>query len=436
MSGLLADPPPACSCLLFLCNAPALPCFPMPWNGAILWELGIILWTQHASLLVLHAELLTMRGDGVGYVRGGALAVAEGGAILAVGTAEELRGRFTATSTLDASGCVVMPGLVDARMRSRDAVQRAAGLSKVAAERSHAAVLAGARLAALEGLKAGTTLFCDVGSPFLGWAETYERAGARACLALELCADGQGGAQHARAQLAQAASFARQYHGAAGRRVLCQLAPAHATALPDEVLREADAIAKRLGTSLHVPLAEGPSHAHEKQQFASQGRQSAARHRHTGSAVFAAASSSSDVERLDGAGVLSPRMLAAHLTHCSVEEAATVAFKCGRMVCVPTSATLRAGRAGPVREFRAAGGACGLGTGSAAEGCSHSLWGEARAAALAAKLSARDGAELPASDALRMATVEGARALGVGAAVGALDVGMQVRQCAKLHDGV
>ena len=42
----------------------------MPWNGAILWELGIILWTQHASLLVLHAELLTMRGDGVGYAAG------------------------------------------------------------------------------------------------------------------------------------------------------------------------------------------------------------------------------------------------------------------------------------------------------------------------------------------------------------------------------
>src|SRR5262245_54689890 len=76
---------------------------------------------ESADLLVVHAaELLTMaagprRGDALGapgVIADGAVAV-KGDRIVAVGTTQELRGRFDAAKTIDATGRVVMPGFVD-----------------------------------------------------------------------------------------------------------------------------------------------------------------------------------------------------------------------------------------------------------------------------------------------------------------------------------
>lgn len=312
-----------------------------------------------------------------------------------------------------------MPGLVDARLESRHSISRAAAGD---AERDgvdplpHSAMLCGAQLAVLEGLRAGTTTFCDAGPPFLGWAETYAAAGARACLAVDVSAGGTGhsggGGAHAgaadaaaEADLRTAASFAAQYHGSSGGRIQCQLAPC-ASACTQTQLNVAARAAKAYGGGLHVAVCAPDAEVNLRND---------ALHAQVARPVGA----------LDASGVLSPTLLAAHLTRCTVEEAATVAFKSGRMVICPTQAAIVDGNIGPVREFRAAGGACGLGTGAASLGCGHNLWNEARAVALAAKLDARDGSEAPATDVLRMATVEGARALGLADRVGMLDVGMQ-----------
>ena len=78
---------------------------------------------QNVDLLVLHAHLLTMQGDGVGYVRDGAVAV-RGDSIVDVGPSAELSRRYQADETLDASGCAVLPGLVDVHMHTVYAVVR------------------------------------------------------------------------------------------------------------------------------------------------------------------------------------------------------------------------------------------------------------------------------------------------------------------------
>ena len=78
---------------------------------------------RSADLLVRHAHLLTMRGAGVGYVRDGAVAV-RGDTIVDVGPSAELSKRYQAAETLDATGCAVLPGLIDLHMHTIYAIVR------------------------------------------------------------------------------------------------------------------------------------------------------------------------------------------------------------------------------------------------------------------------------------------------------------------------
>ena len=79
--------------------------------------------TEYADTFVSHAHLFTMRGEGVGYVADGAVAV-RGGRIAAVGATAELAARFEAAERIDASGCAVLPGLIDAHMHTPLAIVR------------------------------------------------------------------------------------------------------------------------------------------------------------------------------------------------------------------------------------------------------------------------------------------------------------------------
>jgi 5-methylthioadenosine/S-adenosylhomocysteine deaminase len=64
---------------------------------------------------LIHAHLFTMRGDGVGYVADGALAV-DSGRIVAVDSTEALLNHFEGRKVVDAAHCVVLPGLINAHV--------------------------------------------------------------------------------------------------------------------------------------------------------------------------------------------------------------------------------------------------------------------------------------------------------------------------------
>jgi 5-methylthioadenosine/S-adenosylhomocysteine deaminase len=78
---------------------------------------------EPADLLITHAHLFTLAGEGVGYLGDGAVAVT-GDRIAGVGPTRELEGRFQAAETIDAAGCAVLPGLIDAHMHTPRAVAR------------------------------------------------------------------------------------------------------------------------------------------------------------------------------------------------------------------------------------------------------------------------------------------------------------------------
>jgi 5-methylthioadenosine/S-adenosylhomocysteine deaminase len=131
------------------------------------------------------------------------------------------------------------------------------------------------------------------------------------------------------------------------------------------------------------------------------------------------------LERLLRLGLLSPQFIAVHAVHLLAEEIDLLA-ECGCHVAHCPSSNLKlANGAAPVTSMLDGGINLGLGTDGAASNNRLDLWEEMRLAALLAKGTSTSASALPAHTALRMATLNGARALGLEAGIGSLTVGKQ-----------
>lgn len=129
--------------------------------------------------------------------------------------------------------------------------------------------------------------------------------------------------------------------------------------------------------------------------------------------------------RLHRLGLLSPRMLAVHMTQLTDEDIALVAETgCSVIHCPESNLKLASGFA-PAEKLRRAGVNLALGTDGAASNNDLDMIGEMRSAALLGKAVAGDAAALPARAVLEMATLGGARALGLDQQVGSLVTGKQ-----------
>lgn len=126
---------------------------------------------------------------------------------------------------------------------------------------------------------------------------------------------------------------------------------------------------------------------------------------------------------LDAEGLLGPNLIAVHMTQLEAAEIERVAAAGASVVHCPESNLKLASGFCPVAELLEAGVNVALGTDGAASNNDLDLWGEMKIAALLAKGVAGRADAAPAEAILRMATLNGARALGLDAAVGSLEVG-------------
>jgi 5-methylthioadenosine/S-adenosylhomocysteine deaminase len=380
---------------------------------------------EHADTLIAHAHLFTMRGDGVGYVADGAVAV-RGSRIAAVGPTAELRARYQAGETIDATDCAVLPGLIDAHMHTTLAVVRGVAqdvrhwmqraLAPYSRHLTDEARAAGTKLNALEALKAGTTTQCDCGGVYPGWAEFYVQSGIRARLAPMFNALPPGAMagwtvgdlypfdlEHGRQSMARAVEFCRQWDGAAEGRITTMLGAHAPDMMPLEMLLEAREIARREGWMLHVHVAQGDREI--EQMIQRYGVRT--------------------IPLLDEAGILDEQLLAVHLTEATDEEAALVARRGARMALCSGSIGIIDGIVPPARAFREAGGLVALGSDQACGNNCNNIFNEMKLTALFNKIAARDPTVFPAWEVLRMATIEGAQAVGLGDEAGSLEAGKQ-----------
>lgn len=365
---------------------------------------------MRVDLLVHDGDVVTVDTAGT-VVAGGAVAV-DRGEIVAVGPAAGLRARFEPRESVDADGCLVLPGFVNTHTHlamtllrgSADDVTLQGFLERVVRRESEllepATVAAAVRLAIVESVRAGVTSALDM----YWFHEAAERVAAEAGWRLHTGptfmdvpdpADGRGHAE----RLAWARrDLAGRGPAGAGRRPVLFAHSAY-TLSPGQ-LSEIGALAREFGALLHVHAAENADEVE----------------------TVRARWGLRPVELLESLGLLGPDTLLAHAVELTGAEIAALA-RTGTAVahCPVSNLKLGCGIA-PVPGLLAAGVTVGLGTDGAVSSNTLDVLGAVRMAALVHKAGGGPTA-VGAERAVRMATIEGARALGLGEHLGSLEVG-------------
>ena len=131
------------------------------------------------------------------------------------------------------------------------------------------------------------------------------------------------------------------------------------------------------------------------------------------------------LERLDRLGLVNPNLIAVHMTELEEMEIERLAETGVKVVHCPESNLKLASGFCPLNELQRAGVTVALGTDGAASNNDLDLFGELRSAALLAKGVSGDASACNAEQAIRMATIDGARALGLDRQIGSIEEGKQ-----------
>jgi 5-methylthioadenosine/S-adenosylhomocysteine deaminase len=129
------------------------------------------------------------------------------------------------------------------------------------------------------------------------------------------------------------------------------------------------------------------------------------------------------LKRLKDLGLVSPNLLAVHMTQLNDDEITMLAEAGSHVVHCPESNLKLASGYCPVHKLLDAGINVAMGTDGAASNNDLNMMGEMHTAALVGKAVAGDAAAITASQTLRMATINGAKALGLDAITGSLEAG-------------
>jgi len=129
------------------------------------------------------------------------------------------------------------------------------------------------------------------------------------------------------------------------------------------------------------------------------------------------------IERLQDLGLVNASLMAVHAVHVMDDEIALFADAGVVVAHCPRSNLKLADGIAPIAAYKKAGVTVALGSDSAASNNVMDMLGEMRTAALLAKARAQDATAIPATQALRMATLDGAESLGLADSIGSIEAG-------------
>ena len=257
----------------------------------------------------------------------------------------------------------------------------------------------GTDIAIAEQIKGGITCFSDMYFFPKVASERVHNSGIRAQIAipiLDFPIPGAGTADDAIRQGVELFNDLKHHE-----RIKVTFGPHAPYTLGDETLEKIRVIAEELDAPIHMHVHET---AFEVQQAVEQ----------RGERPLA---------RLARLGLLGPRFQAVHMTQISDEDLVMLVESNTNVIHCPESNLKLASGFCPVERLWQAGVNVAVGTDGAASNNDLDLLGETRTAALLAKAVAGSATALDAHRALRMATLNGARAMGIEADVGSLEVG-------------
>ncbi len=334
------------------------------------------------------------------------------------------------TRVVDARGCAVIPGLVQAHVHLCQVLMRGMAddlpllewlrkrIWPLEAAHDEASLRASAELGLVEAMLGGTTTVLDMGTVRGHDAvmDACVRAGVRALSGkamMDRGADVPAGLREStQDSLDESARLAKHWSGKGGGRIGYAWAPRFILSCSEALVRGAVERARERDEIVHTHAAEHPA------------EREAVRKEH----------GDDDVNVLRRWGVAGRRAVLAHGVQLDLDDARELARDGTRIVHCP-SANLKLG-SGIARVAELDGLGVPLALGADGAPCNNNLdaWTELRHAALLAKI--RTGVTtLPAARALRLATIDGARALGLDALVGSLEVGKRADLVVVRLDG-
>jgi len=341
----------------------------------------------------------------------GAIAI-DGTDIVAIDTPNAIIRGFSAAETIDELGNVVLPGLVNTHTHAPMVMYRGLAddlalmdwLQKYifpaeAKTVSPEMVRIGTRLAALEMIESGTTTYADMYYFEEEIAKTTRDAGLRGVLGQTIIQFPVADAKTPAEGLKRAESFIKSFRN--DSLIVPAVAP-HALYTNDAAtLVACAALGRKYGVPVLIHLAETEDEV------------KIAREQHQ----------ATPVGYLESLGFWGPRTLAAHGVWVNDDDIQILKKHGVGVSHNPESNMKLASGTAPVTKYLAAGIALGLGTDGAASNNDLDMFGAMRQASFLAKHATHDPTAVPAQTALDMATIGGARALGMEKLIGSLEVG-------------
>jgi len=362
------------------------------------------------ELIVSGGTVVTM--DGARHViENGAIAI-KAGRIEAIGRANEIDQRYAAREVINATGKVVVPGLINGHTHVpmtlfrglADDLDLQEWLTKYifpaeAKNVTEEFVRVGTRLGLAEMIRGGTTTYCDMYYFEDAIADETSKAGMRAVLGETVIdfavADNKTNAE----AMAYVESFVKKWEGNA--LIVPAIAPHAPYTVSEEHLQAVRAFSDRTGAPIVTHISETKREVDDSIK----------------------AKGASPIDYLNRIGFLNNRVIAAHVVWPTEEELGLLKTLGVGIVHNPQSNMKLASGVAPVPEMLKQDLPVGLGTDGAASNNDLNLWEEMDTAAKLHKLISRDPKVVNAQEAFEMATIRGARALHLEKEIGSIEKG-------------
>ncbi len=361
--------------------------------------------------LLIHAQCLLPVDSENRQLMDHALAIADG-RILAVLPSLEARRSIQAEQVIELPEHLLIPGLINAHTHAAMTLMRglADDLPLMTWLHQHiwpteqrwvdaSFVSVGTQLAVLEMLLGGVTCYNDMYFYPEVTAQVTADAGMRAVIGMIVADFPTGYAACAEDYIAKGLTLHDRYLDHPLIRVA--FAPHSTYAVSQTPLLRIQTLADEIGVPIHIHLHE--THDEIMQSLRDHGER--------------------PFNRLEQLGMMNSSLVAVHMTQLEDQDIARLASVGAHVVHCPESNLKLASGFCPVAKLLEAGVNVALGTDGAASNNDLNLLGEMRTAALLGKGVSGSATAVSANDALRMATINGARALGLGDEIGSLEPG-------------
>lgn len=365
---------------------------------------------ETVDILIVKGTVITM--DSNGTVLEAGTVVINDGTIVAVGASESLKSKFKAKETINANGRIVMPGLINTHTHAAMVIFRGfaddlptqewlenyiwpAEAKYINAE----TVRLGTLLAIAEMLRSGTTTFNDMYFFEDEVAKAAKEAGIRAVVGEALLDFPTPNKKTPQEGLEYSEMLIQKWRG--DPLVTVAVAPHAPYTCSPEILKAAKNISDKYNVRFHIHLSETEKEVNKIQKKYGL----------------------TPVGYMDSLGVLGDNVIAAHCVHLTEEDIQLIAHRKVGVAHDPESNMKLASGVAPIPDLLDAGVKIGLGTDGAASNNDLNMFEEMDTTAKLHKVFRQDPTVIDAQTVVEMATIGGARVLGLDDQIGSIEEG-------------